>query len=96
MKQFTYELHSFTWRELEIKIRYCPGSFAHYAHVEIASACHSPLPISETGFRSHFTLPEVIDEFGGPVAFAAALLEEYAQSASWKDGELARGQLSLF
>lgn len=96
MKEFSYTLHRLSWREIEITIRYCPDSFASYAHIEIESACRSPLPISETGYRSHFTRREQVEEAGGPVAFIEAILDECAGDKGWKAAEAARKQLSLF
>lgn len=96
MKEFTYEIHRFEWRNIEISVRYCPDSFCGYAHLQIESVCRSPLPITETGYRSHFTDREVILEFGGPVGFAFAMLEEYAGKKLWKQSEAERKQLSLF
>lgn len=96
MKEFTYTLHQLTWRDIEITIRYCPDSFASYAHLEIESACRSPLPITETGYRSHFTTRAQIEEAGGPVAFVESILDACASDKGWKAAEEARKQLSLF
>lgn len=96
MKEFSYTLHRRSWREIDITIRYCPDSFASYAHIEIESACRSPLPITETGYRSHFTRRERVEEAGGPVAFVEAVLDACAGDGGWKAAEEARKQLSLF
>jgi len=96
MKQHIYEIHRLTWQEIEIEVRYCRESFAGYAHIEIESVCRSPLPVTETGYRSHFTRPEVIAEYGGPLALVEAMLAAYAKDKNWRQSETERKQLSLF
>lgn len=96
MKKHSYELHRLTWEEIDIEVRYCPESFSGHAHLEIESVCRSPLPITETGYRSHFTRPKLVAESGGPVAFAEALLAEYASRKAWKIAADERKQFSLF
>jgi hypothetical protein len=39
-----------------------------------------PLPITETGYRSHFTAPETAAPFGGPVAYVIAWLDEESET----------------
>jgi hypothetical protein len=58
------------------------------AHLEIVTEDRRPHPISETGYRSHFTPRQVVEEAGGLEAFVRAWLEEV------DDGEPV--QLSLF
>lgn len=68
------------------------------AHLDIRSINpeRAPLPITETGYRSHFLHPVEIDELGGPVAYVQAWLDEMARSSEWRDHEARSRQLSLF
>ena len=54
------------------------------------------IPITETGYRSHFidTL-ELINQ-GGVVTFVTAWLDREAKSKDWQNRELASRQLDLF
>lgn len=68
------------------------------AHLEIRSISpeKAPLPITETGYRSHFTGSNDIDEAGGPVAYVTAWLDHMARSKEWKYHVESSRQLSLF
>jgi hypothetical protein len=54
------------------------------------------LPITETGYRSHFTRPDEIEASGGPVEVVQSALDEAAKDQSWLDRESAARQMSLF
>lgn len=105
MTDRTYESHRIEWRGIEIEIRYCadwvPGferSYGHtLAHIEIEAVdpARVKLPITETGYRSHFTSAEEIAEAGGPVPYVRDALDEAAESRGWKDYEEASRQMSL-
>ncbi|WP_457663196.1 hypothetical protein [Sinorhizobium medicae] len=90
-----------TWRNLVIEISYeecwlgTDGPFST-AHLEVRSAARTPLPITETGYRSHFTSASEIEEAGGPVAFVQAWLDRAAQSTAWKTHEETARQMTLF
>jgi hypothetical protein len=68
------------------------------AHLEIETVepANAPLPMTETGYRSHFCAPADIDTEGGPVAFVRAWLECEARSPEWKAAQEERRQLTLF
>ncbi len=92
MKECTYQTHRFEWHDIQIEVRYCPewlGSNDRYAvaHVEVESVCRSPLPITETGYVSHFTDRLLVDEYGGPVRFVEQWLQTKAQCKTWKDAK---------
>jgi len=100
-----YEPHQIEWRGVLIEVRYCPSwSKSHeeiygerMAHLEVMSLDEPrrPLPMTETGYRSHFIHAKTIEDQGGPVAFVRAWLDEAAQSQQWKDLEAASRQMSL-
>ncbi len=106
MSDTPVETHMLEWNGIHIEIRYCPSWSESYeriygyrlAHleIEVLEPARAPFPVTQTGYRSHFTRPDVIAECGGPVAFARACLDEAAKDPKWIESEAARKQLSLF
>lgn len=83
---------------IHIVITFRPCYFTGYDHLEIRSIDpeHHPLPITETGYRSHFEPAGEIDRLGGPVAVAQMLLDTAAQTTDWKEQMDRLRQPSLF
>lgn len=92
-----YQSHRLDWRGLEIEIRYCPDwtNSMHVAHIEVESVCRSPLPITETGYRSLFTNADLVEKLGGAVSFVEHWLDEEAEDTGWNRCEDRRRQFSL-
>jgi len=95
------ETHSIVWRGITIEVRYEPrwlgGDVAAHLEVEVQLPEGAAIPITETGYRSHFANPGVIEEAGGPVAFVTAWLNRAAAgSRDWKEREEASRQYALF
>lgn len=94
------ETFEFVWRNIPLIVRYESrwlGSEAtNVAHLQVESATRERLPITETGYRSHFAPAAAVDEAGGPVAYVTAWLDDMARSAEWKMHAEASRQLSLF
>lgn len=92
------------WNGVTIEIRWEPRwlnlSLQCFdpAHLEIESIepARAPLPITETGYRSHFTSPETIAAYGGPIAYVEAWLETESQAPDWRSSEQDRRQFALF
>lgn len=93
-----YTVTRATWRGIGLEIRHCPtwSKAAGIDHIEVFSDECAPLPITDTGYRSHFIMPEHIAEVGTPVEYVMAWLDHEAQNKSWKLKEAAGRQLSLF
>lgn len=96
-----YEHHRLTWQDIEIEVRYCPvwtGEPYSVCHIEVEAIepARMPLPITETGYRSHFDSRENIETHGGAVSFVLKLLEIAASEPQWKKREAAARQMSLF
>lgn len=101
----TVETHHLDWQGYRIEVRYCPSWSTSYeeiygegmAHLEVISPedPRRPLPVSETGYISHFTPARFIEDEGGPVAFARGWLDEAAKSPKWKALEAAARQMTL-
>jgi hypothetical protein len=106
MTDRVYEEHSLEWQGMRIAIRYCRSYFDFYeeiyghplAHLEIETIdpARAALPISETGYLSHFTGPEAIEAAAGPVAYVQAALDEAANDPAWIARQAAARQLALF
>lgn len=94
------ETHTIAWRGIRIEIRYearwLGGDVAAHLEVGVCAPEGAAIPITETGYRSHFANPGDIEDAGGPVAFVTAWLDEAAQSKGWKEKEEASRQYALF
>jgi hypothetical protein len=68
------------------------------AHLEIEATqpARAPLPITETGYRSHFERADNIEAAGGPEAFARAWLDHEAGRPAWIEQRETARQGSLF
>ncbi|MEM8527633.1 MAG: hypothetical protein AAGG68_23530 [Bacteroidota bacterium] len=84
------------WRGINIQITYTPQYFENIAHLEIQSEKNKRLPMTETGYRSHFTQAADIEVYGSPIEFVQAWLEDRANTKEWKKYEADRKQLKLF
>lgn len=82
------QVHRFTWQGIEIEAIYCPRQFGGViAHLEIRSIepPRAPLPITETGYRSHFHPCGTVEANGGDVvAQVIAWLDEKAAKPDWR------------
>ncbi|MCB1466069.1 MAG: hypothetical protein KDK08_02695 [Rhizobiaceae bacterium] len=85
------------WRGVAISIDYRIRRFhGDFDHLEIRVLGDGIIPITETGYRSHFLPHGIVEEFGGPDEYVTAWLDHEAESAEWKKREAAARQLSLF
>lgn len=85
------EQHSITWRGVRVEITFTPEAFGMVDHIELRSEGKAPLPVTETGYRSHFMSKGTVAEHGGAVAFATMWLNHEAARTGWGGA-----QLSLF
>ena len=69
--------HVIHWQGMAIQIRHVAEWGAGYDHLEIRTIepKRAKLPISETGYRSHFLPGFELAEQGGAVAFVTAWLD---------------------
>lgn len=90
------------WEGIALSIRWTPHwlnmavNGEPVAHLEITSAGRAPLPVTETGYRSHFTSAEAVAREGGPVAYVRQWLDCESLSDEWQAQQEARRQLALF
>jgi len=97
-----YEITRMHWRGIEIEIRWQPDYVVYddqtrMAHLEVESISpkRAPLPITETGYRSHFTPIAAVQGYDTPEDFVAAWLDSASRSTKWRTFDLANEQLSL-
>lgn len=91
--------YRFTWSGIEIEAAYTPRKWGVIAHLEIRSIAPAgaPLPITSTGYRSHFHPCGTVETHGGNVvAQVTAWLEEEAGSREWRAHGAATRQGELF
>lgn len=85
-----------TWRGIGIEVSFSPSDIMAHAHLELHTDNRAQLPVTETGYRSHFLPRGVVEAAGGPEAFVLAWLEKESKSPEWRKREAAARQLDLF
>lgn len=94
------EIHTFTWEGIEIELTHVPEAYGGaIAHLEVRSINpeRAPLPIAETGYRSHFHPVGTVEVGeGNLVEQVTAWLDEEAKSKAWKKYVEDSRQYSLF
>lgn len=103
-EQAEYQIYSINWRGIDLDIRHCLCWFSMLEdgfvtqHIEIQTEGKRILPITETGYRSHFMNgAEALAAFNhDPVEFVLHWLDEAAKDPAWKRREEADRQGSLF
>ena len=90
--------HKLMWRDILIIVReqadyLWPGQ----SHIEIhvARPKRAIIPITETGYRSHFIGSEELSLAGGALAFVTAWLDREAASKKWQRAEIKAQQLTF-
>lgn len=79
----TYKL---TWQGITIRVVHTPRRWSAIEHLEIRSIAPvgAALPITATGYRSHFVPIGTVDTHGGDlVAQMRAWLDEEAAKSAW-------------
>lgn len=87
------------WQGIEIEITFTARRWSVIDHLEIRSVRpeRAPLPITSTGYKSHFMQPGTIDAHGGDVvAQVRVWLDEEAAAPEWREYVEASRQTSLF
>lgn len=82
------ETHTITWRGIRIEISFTPEKFGVIEHIELHSESRLPLPVTETGYRSHFIPIGSVAQEGGPVAYVTAWLDFEAERTRWSGAQL--------
>ncbi len=84
------------WRGILVQVTLEKQRFVDHLQIETVEPARAPLPITETGDRSHFIGKDVIEEAGGPAAFVEKWLDQAATGKGWIEQEAAVRQYALF
>lgn len=85
------------WRGIAIEVNYVKRSFAGHAHLELIVRTEgAEIPVTETGYRSHFLPPGHVEAAGGPAQFVSRWLDDEALKPEWRKKQDASRQLDLF
>jgi hypothetical protein len=86
-----------TWRGTLLSIKHTPQYFGHADHVEVTvkKPVKAILPITDTGYRSHFIDPDELQAAGGAVLFVQAWLEREATTQACRDRQAKLAQLDF-
>jgi len=82
------EKHNITWRGVQVEITFKPEEFGMVEHIELRTEGKTPLPVTETGYRSHYIGEGTVAHHGGPVAFVTAWLDHEATQKGWSGAQL--------
>lgn len=94
------QTHRFKWEGIEIELSYEPEAYgdaiAHLA-VRTINPERAPLPITDTGYRSHYHPVGTVEASDGTlIEQVTAWLNEEAKSKAWQKYVEDSHQLSLF
>ncbi len=81
------QIYRFQWEGIEIEATYTPVRWGVIAHLELVTIQppRAPLPITETGYKSHFHPCGTVEANGGDVVTQiVAWLDEEAAKPSWR------------
>jgi hypothetical protein len=87
------------WRHVTCRVRHTPNYISTgWSHIEImvVKPKGAPIPITGTGYKSHFLDEELLAKGGGPVAFFSRWIEQEATTKQWAKAEYKWRQLELF
>jgi hypothetical protein len=93
-------IETLVWNGRTVEVRYDPdlGPGRQLAHLELQTIepAMAPLPVTDTGYRSHFISVGVVEATGGPAAYVQRWLNDEARRPAWRRVEAAWRQLDLF
>lgn len=84
------------WNGIKIMVTHTPNYCGEIDHVELHAEDRQRLPVTETGYRSHFCHESQVEPYGSALAFVQAWLDFEAMKPEWRAYEFASRQLSLF
>lgn len=87
------------WRNVVCRVRHAPDDLSKdWSHIEliVLTPKAAPLPITQTGYLSHFLDEELLARSGGPVRFFLDWIEREAGSKTWASAEFKWEQGDLF
>lgn len=97
-KNFASHTLHFEWDNVKIELCYQHKRFGVIDHIEIRSIdpAHAPLPITQTGYRSHFISDDELQDFDSPLDFVQTWMRVEAAKPHWMGQSHTPAQYSLF
>ena len=94
----TLKTYAFKWCGICISLKHVHKYCGVIEHVEIRAVDpeNAPLPITETGYKSHFVDEASISDYGNPQAYVLAWLDEASSKPEWQRQRDAASQYFLF
>lgn len=71
------------WRGILIQVRFEPQRFVDHLQIETLDPQRAPLPITETGYRSHFIAKGAVEDVGSPADYVLGWLEATCKTKGW-------------
>lgn len=71
------------WHGFLIQVTFEPQRFVDHIQIETLEPQRAPLPITETGYRSHFILKGAVEELGSPADYFLAWLDATCKTKGW-------------
>ncbi|NCN84215.1 MAG: hypothetical protein GW808_05655 [Sphingomonadales bacterium] len=97
-----YEIQKITWDGIEIEVRWASnwmdfddGTSVGHLEIQSVSPQKHPLPMTETGYRSHFIHADEINQFGGALNYIESWLAAESKSNKWLERKAVFSQLAL-
>jgi len=87
------------WRDVTAKVRHTHDYLLDgqdHVEVMVVAPAGAVLPITETGYRSHFLPAEELAAAGGAVRFVLDWLDREARTRRWQATEFRWRQLDMF
>jgi hypothetical protein len=93
------ETHVIEWEGFTIQVCYTPAQWGITSHIELETLepARAPLPVTETGYRSHFVPVGTVEATGLTVCgYVIAWLEHAAKRPEWREAQQKAAQGELF
>jgi|GEM_PF-550183 len=87
------------WEGITLLVSYEPHwlrSMTARLEINVIQPEGAPLPVTDTGYRSHFLKSGLVEEAGGPTAYVRAWLDREARNPVWIRARDRWRQLDLF
>ena len=92
-------IYHFVWNKIEIEVEYKPKTYKAFEDVygtplsRLVIKCEHSLPITAAGY---YIRQDILSEYGGPLEYLKAWLDDKAQATEWKSPDENSRQLTLF
>jgi len=88
------------WQGITLSVE-CERNYATmtgltHLSIHVLEPSAAKLPITETGYRSHFLSEAEVAELGGPLGYVRAWLDAEAATPDWQAQQQAARQMTLF